>query len=148
RFQEKVTFTWVDYQLCRNAERPQRVPKLIRLGRRTLRIAFTNNYEGWCFDVFDELDRRTFFIRCRIVVNRRAEKRNHPLVNQVLAVITLQISNSGSGDRGPEAIWFSDGAHRHLPAIPPSGYAKSRGIDRVFFNHGVDTREIVTKIAV
>ena len=42
---EMVTFVRIDYELCGNAERPQRVPEFVGLRRRAFAVAIADHDE-------------------------------------------------------------------------------------------------------
>src|SRR5439155_27097063 len=83
----------------------------------------------------------------RIVVNRCSEERNHPLVDQFLAVIALPIRDSSTSYGRTETVSLGDGPHRHEPAITPSRNANTFGIDRIFGNRGVDTGRNIAQVS-
>ena len=55
----------------------------------TVAVAYEN--ERWRFDLFDEMHRIAFGVNGGIVVDRSTEKRNHPLVEVVDAVVAQPI---------------------------------------------------------
>src|SRR5437763_1373167 len=81
-------------QLGGDTERSQCMPELIRLRSWTFCVAFADHDQGRGVDVFDETDGRTLLVGRRIVVNGRSEEGDHPLIDQVLAVITLPIRDA------------------------------------------------------
>src|SRR5947209_876738 len=64
---EHMAFAGVDDQLCCDAQRPQRVPELVRLRGGALRVALANDDERRSFDVLDELYRRALRVHRRVV---------------------------------------------------------------------------------
>src|SRR5437667_3624073 len=142
-----MAFAGINDQLCRNTKRSQSVPEFVGLRRRAFRVALTDNDESRCFHLLYVVNRRTFLVHSRIVVNRCAEERNHPLINQVLAVVTLPVGNAGTRNGATEAISLRDSPHRHVATVTPSGDAETRRIDWIFFYRGIDPGEDVTQIA-
>src|SRR2546427_8697353 len=147
-FHEEVAFAGIDDELGRHLERSQCVPEFVGLRRRTFRIVLTNNHERWSLHVLDEMNRRTFFVNGWIVVNRRAEERDHPLIDQVLAVVTLPIGDAGAGDSAVETICLRDCPHRHKSAVTPPGHAETILIDRIFFERSIDSSHGIAQIAM
>src|SRR5262249_30240978 len=88
---KEMAFGRVNDQLRGHAQGPERVPEFVGLRRWTFRIALANDDQRRRLHVLNETNGRTLFVNRRIVINRGTEKRNHPLVDQVLAVITLPI---------------------------------------------------------
>src|ERR1051326_1269034 len=143
-----MAFTRVDDELRRDAECAQGVPKFVGLCRRTFRVAFADDDQRRRLYILDELDRATFVVSSRILINGCAEERNHPLVDEILAVITLPVANPRAGYGRFESIGLGDVPHRHESAITPAGHAQAIWVDRIFFDRGVDTGEIVAQIAM
>src|SRR5947207_12677951 len=123
------------------------MPEFVCLRNRTFRIALGRDNQSWCLHLLDEVNRRTLFINSGIVVNRSAEERDHPLTDQILAIVTLPVGDAGAGDSGMETIGLGDGPHRHVAAIAPTRHAETRGIDRILRNRGINASEDVAKIA-
>ncbi len=128
-----MAFAGVDDELGRDLKRSQRVPEFEGLRRRAFGVVFTNNHQCWRLHVLDEVNRRTFLVNSGIVVNRCTEEREHPLIDQVLAVVTLPISNAGAGNGGVEAARLCDCPHGHEASVTPAGHAEAIWIDRIFF---------------
>src|SRR4030095_16044290 len=97
--------------------------------------------------IFDKANRRTFLINVWIVINRRAKERDHPLIYQVLAIVTLPIRNAGTCDRGAETICLCNRPHGHESPITPPHDAETVGINRIFLYCSVESGEIVAQIA-
>src|SRR5947199_1087505 len=116
-----MAFAGIDDELGRHLERSQCVPEFVGLLRRTFGVVLTNNDERWSLHVLDEMNRRTFFVNGGIVVDRCAEERDHPLIDQVLAVVTLPIGNAGARGRGAETSCLRHCPHRHVSAVTPAG---------------------------
>src|SRR5438034_11376198 len=142
-----MAFAGVDDELGRDLKRSQRVPEFEGLRRRAFGVVFTNNHQRWRLHVLDEVNRRTFLVNSGIVVNRCTEERDHPLIDQVLAVVTLPISNASTDDGSTETVGLRDSPHRHVTAVTPPGHAETRRIDRIFFYRGIDPGEDVAQIA-
>src|ERR1700751_1203043 len=87
RIREQMTFVRIDHKLGWYPQRLQRVPEFIGLRCRALAIAISHYDERRRLSLLDEIDRRTLRIDYRVVIDRRAEIRNHPLVNFVFAVV-------------------------------------------------------------
>src|SRR5205823_3411007 len=81
-------------------------------------------------------------------INRRAEVRDHPLVNRILAVVALPVRDARAGYRGPEPVGLRNGPHGHVSAIAPAGNTNALFVDRIFPDHLIDAFEDVAKIAV
>ena len=116
----------------------QRVPELIRLRGRALAIAVAHHHQRRRLGFLDEVDGGAFGVDRRIVVDRRAKVRNHPLVDGVLSVIALPVGDAGAGDSRLEAVGLGDGEHGHESAIAPARNADSFGSTGIF-RHTVST---------
>src|SRR5438876_12154629 len=108
------------------------MPEFVGLRRRAFRVALTDNDQRRCFHLLYVVNGRTFLVDGGIVVNRCTEERDHPLIDQVLAIVTLPITNAGTGHGTTESISLRDSPHRHVAAVTPSGHAETRRIDRIF----------------
>src|SRR5258708_864083 len=62
---EPVAFAGIENEFRLHSQRLERVPKLVRLRRRALRISIAHNHERRRLHVLDEIDRRTFRIHRR-----------------------------------------------------------------------------------
>src|SRR2546421_4869363 len=142
-----MAFAGIDDELGRHLERSQCVPEFVGLRRRTFGVVLTDNHQRWSLHVLDEMNRRTFFVNGWIVVDRCAEERDHPLIDQVLAVVTLPIGDTGAGDSRVETTGLCYRPHRHVAAVAPTSHPETRWIDRIFSNGGVNASEDVAKIA-
>src|SRR5207245_6158809 len=71
-----------------------------------------------------------------------------PLIDQVLAIVTLPVGNAGTGKGGGETVGLRDCPLVHEPAVTPAGNAETLGIDWVFLRDSVDASHAVTQIAV
>src|SRR5207249_4505255 len=110
-------------------------------------VTLADDHEGGGLHIFDETNGRTFFINSRIVVNGRAEERDHPLIDQILPIVTLPIRDASTGDGGAEAIRLRHGPHSHEPAVAPAGHTETVGIDWIFLYRCIDSGEIVAQVA-
>src|SRR5262249_40626225 len=72
---------------------------------------------------------------------------DHPLIDQVLAIVTLPIRNAGTCDSGVETVGLRDGPHGHEPAVTPTHHAEAVGINLIFLNCGIDSGKVVAQIA-
>src|SRR5439155_45881 len=113
----------------------------------TFSIAFADDHQSRSLDLFDVLNRRTLPINSRIVVDRRTEEWNHPLVDQVLAVVTLQIDNTSASYRTAETVRLRDRPHCHITAVTPTGDTQSCRIDRILGDGGIYSGENVAQVA-
>src|SRR5207253_10330851 len=129
---EEVSFSGINNELSRYAERFQSVPEFVGLDRGTFGIALTDYDQGGGLHILDEMNWRTFLINGGVVVNGCAEEGNHPLVNQVLAVVTLPIGYARSRHGAAETVRLRYGPHGHEPAVTPASHAQTRRIDRMF----------------
>src|SRR5436190_607922 len=59
RFDEEMAFARINNELCRHAERFQRVPEFVRLRRGTFRVTLTDNNQCRRLHVLDEANGRT-----------------------------------------------------------------------------------------
>src|ERR1039457_3002505 len=84
---EAMPLARIDHEARLDAFGFQRMPELIRLGRRTLLIRIADNDQSRSIHVPDVCDRRTARVDGRIVVPRAPEIRDHPLVDEVLSVV-------------------------------------------------------------
>src|ERR1051326_8142878 len=123
------------------------MPEFVRLGRRTFCIVLADDNKGGGLHVFDEADRRTFLIYFGVVVNGCAEKRDHPLPDQVLAVITLPVCDARTCDGCVETICLRHCPHRHEAAVAPAGDAEAVRINRISLYRRIYSSEIVAQIA-
>src|SRR5205823_6888450 len=123
------------------------MPEFVGLWCGTLGIALADDDQSGSLDLFDVLNRRTLLIDGGIVVDRRTEEWNHPLVDQVLAIVTLPISDASTRYRAFEAVTLRHRPHRHVAAITPAGHPQSCRVDRVLGDGGIDSGENVAQIA-
>src|SRR2546430_8279176 len=133
-----MAFAGINDQLCRNTKRLQGVPEFVGLRRRTFRIALTDYHQGGGLHILNEVNRRTLLVNGGIVVNRCAEERNHPLIDQVLAIVTLPVGNAGTGDSAAETVSLADSPHGHKAAVTPAGHAETRRIDWILAHRSMD----------
>src|SRR5438132_4662637 len=134
-------------ELCRNSKRPQSVPEFVGLWRGTFGIAFADDNQSRSLDLFNVLNGRTLPIDGGIVVYRRTEEGDHPLVDQVLAVVTLPVGKTRTSYRATETVRLRDCPHRHVAAITPTSDTQSCRIDRILGDGGIYSRENVAQIA-
>src|SRR5438270_9982874 len=113
----------IDNQFRANAKGLQSMPELERLRRWTLRIPLAHDDQRRRLHLLDKCNRRALRIHRRIVIYRSAEIRNHPLIDEVLAVVTLPVGKPRARDGSSEPVCLRDGPHRHESAITPSGDA-------------------------
>src|SRR6476469_4095941 len=123
------------------------MPEFVGLRRRAFRIVLTSNDERWGLHVFNKTNGRTFLVNGRIIINRCAEKRDHPLTDQVLAIVTLPIRDASASYSGVETIGLRNGPHGHEAAVTPPSHAETRRIDWIFFRDQVDAGHRVAQIA-
>ena len=96
---------------------------------------------------FDEVHGIAFGVDGGIVIDRCAEKWNHPLVDIVDAVIAQPIGESGARNRCREAMGLSLGPHGHVSAITVAADAEAIGIDGILLGNGVNAGHDVAKVA-
>ena len=89
-----VALVRVDHQLRVDAERLQRVPELVALRRRDLRVPVAVQHEGRRLHLLDELDRRGPRVDGGVVVHGGAEEGEHPRVDLVLAVVAAPVGDA------------------------------------------------------
>src|SRR5580692_3180426 len=87
-----------------HSQRVQGMPELVGLRHRAFPIALAYRDQRRGFHIFDVSDRRASRVYCRLVIYRRAEVRQHPLVDGIFAIITLQNSDPSAGECRPETI--------------------------------------------
>src|SRR5882672_261527 len=75
-------------------------------------------------------------------------KRNHPLINFVLAIVALIVGDARAGHGGLEAVGLRDAPHGHEAAVAPAGEAEAIGIDGSGAEGFLHAGEDVAKIAV
>src|SRR6266481_1013251 len=124
------------------------MPEFVGLRRGAFRISLTDNDEGGCLYILDEVNRRTFLVNGGIVVNRCAEERDHPLAYQVLTVVALPVRNAGAGDSSVETIGLRDSPHCHVTTVAPTSHSEMSRVDWIFLCRSVDSGKDVAKIAV
>jgi hypothetical protein len=95
RLHEHVAFVFVEDELGFNAESFEAVPEFVGLRRGAFAVAVADDHQGWRFHVLDEGDGRAFPVDLWIVVDGLAEKRHHPLVDFVFAVVALIVGDAG-----------------------------------------------------
>src|SRR5436853_3226155 len=145
---EQVAFVLVDHELGFDAKSFQGVPEFVRLRRGAFPVTVADDHQGGRFHVLDEGDRRAFPVDLGIVVNRLAEKRDHPLVDFVLSIVAEPVGDACPGHGGFEAVSLRDAPHGHEAAIAPAGQAEAAGIDGSDAKGFIHTGKDVTKIAV
>src|SRR5580658_7407893 len=145
---EHVAFVFVDYELGFDAERFEGVPEFVGLRGGDFAVAVADKDERRCFDVLDEVDGRAFGVDVGVVVNGFAEERNHPLVDEIFAVVALPIGEAGAGHGGFEAVGLRDGPHGHVAAVAPAADAEAFGIDGRDFDGFVDAGHDVLEVAI
>src|SRR5262249_46724387 len=90
---------------------------------------------------------RTLLVHGGLIINGCTEERDHPLIDQVLAIVTLPIRDASAGERCMETMGRSDSPDGHVAAVTPAGHAETRWIDRIFFYHCINSGEDVAQIA-
>src|SRR5581483_1377345 len=146
RLAQPVPLVRIDHELGLNAQSPQRMPEFVRLRGRALAVAIADQNQGRGLHLLDEVDRRTLGVDGRIIVDRRAEERNHPLVDGVLAVIALPVGDTGPRDGGAESPRLCDGPHGHVAAVAPAADAHPLRIYRRSAQHLIDASQDVAQI--
>src|SRR5512133_262289 len=142
-----MTFAGINDQLCRHTERLQSMPEFVGLRRGAFRVVLTHNDQGRCLYVLNKTNGRTFLVNGGLIVNWRAEERDHPLAYQVLSIVTLPVGNACAGDSGLETVGLRDSPHGHVTAVTPSSHAETRRIDWIFLYCCINSGEDVTQIA-
>src|SRR5205809_3099706 len=123
------------------------MPEFVGLRSGTFSVPFTNDDQRRSLYALDIANGRTFFVNGRIVVDRRTKEGDHPLIDQVLAVVTLLVGDPSTGDGGAETDSLCDGPHRHVAAVTPTGHTQPCWIDGILGDGGIYSRENVTQIA-
>ena len=145
---EHVAFVFVDDELGFDAERFEGVPEFVGLRGGDFAVAIADENERGRFGVLDEIDGRAFGVDVGIVVDGFAEERDHPLVDEIFAVVALPVGEAGAGHGGFEAIRLRDGPHGHVAAVAPTADAEAVGIDGSGVDGSVDSGHDVFEIAV
>src|SRR6266704_726853 len=101
------------------------MPEFVGLRSRALRIALTDNDQRRSLHVLDKVNGRTLLVSGGVVVNRRTEEGNHPLINQVLAIVTLPIGNASTRYGATETVGLRDSPHGHVAAVTPASHAQT-----------------------
>src|SRR5690349_18756533 len=117
RVADAMTFICVHHKLCWHVQFLQRVPEFAGLRHRALAVALAYHDQCRRLHIFDKRDRRTLRVYRGVVIHGRAEKRHHPLVDIVLAVVALKIGQPCSCDRCMESVRLGHRPHRHVAAI-------------------------------
>src|SRR5208283_5624580 len=73
-----------------------------------------------------------------IVIDRRSEKGNHPLVDIVQTVVTEPVGESGASNRRGKSLRLGFGPHGHVSAIAVPANAYALSVDRIFACDGID----------
>src|ERR1041384_1757739 len=102
------------------------MPKFVRLRCRAFSVALTDNDEGRSLHVFDKPNGRTFFVSAWVVVDGCAKERDHPLIDQVLAIVALPIGNPGAGDGGTEPVRLRNRSEEHTSELQSLAYLVCR----------------------
>src|SRR5262249_16171869 len=126
----------------------ERVPEFVGLRRRTLAITVTYKHQRRSFRLLDVGDWRALGINLRIVIDRSAKERDHPLIDLVLSVIAREVCQPAPADAAGKAIGLRDGPHGQVPAVAPTGNAETMLVDRRSFQRLVNAGHDVTKIAI
>src|SRR6185437_14240147 len=87
-------------------------------------------------------------VSLRSLIHGCAEEWDHPLVDGVLAVVTLPVREAGAHDRCLEAMGLRRSKHGHESTVAPAGEAEAVVIDRIARLHPVDARQDVAQVAV
>ena len=145
---EHVAFVFVDYELRFDAERFEGVPEFVGLRGGDFAVAVADENERRSFYFFDEIDRRAFGVDLGVVVNGFAEERDHPLVDEIFAVVALPVGETGAGHGGFEAVGLRDGPHGHVAAVAPAADTEAIRIDGRDFDGFVDAGHDVLEVAV
>src|ERR1700690_3927443 len=116
---EDVAFIRIDHHLRGNFHRRQSVVPLERLLHGHFAVAVTGEDQGWWGALLHEKNRTRLLIDGGIVIDRRAEKRNHPLADIVQAVIALKVGEARARNGGSE-VRLGLGPHRHVAAVTVS----------------------------
>ena len=119
------------------------MPEFVGLRRGGFRVALTNNDKRRGSYIFDEVKRRTFLVHSGIVVNRCAEERDHPLIDEILTIVTLPIRNPGAGNSSLETVGLRDSPHGHEATVAPPHDAETVGVNWILLYCGIDAGEIV-----
>src|SRR5262249_51187717 len=83
RMDETVALMLIHHQLGLHAQRLERMPEFVRLRRGTFTVTVANEDQRGRLGFFDKSNRRALGIDLRIVIDRSAEERDHPLVDLV-----------------------------------------------------------------
>src|SRR5581483_1843918 len=142
-----MAFAGINDELRRHTKRLQSVPEFVGLRSRAFRVALTCNDKRWGLYVLDEANGRTFLIHTGVIVNRCAEEWDHPLIDQVLTIVTLPVCNARAGDCCPKTVGLRHCPHGHITAVAPASHAETRRVDWIFFYRRIDPRQYVAKIA-
>ena len=143
-----MAFAGINHEFRLHSQRLQRVPEFVGLRRRALLIAIAHHHQRRRLDVLDEVDGRAFRIHRRIVVHRRAEIRNHPLIDSVLPVIALPVRDARARERRAEAMRLRDRPHGHVTAVAPARDADALIVHRIALHHRVHAGQNIVQIAV
>ena len=142
-----MAFPCVNDELGWHTQRLQSVPEFIGLRGGTLGITLAGDNQGRGLYLFNVTNRWTFLVHPGIIINGWTEERNHPLVDQVLAIITLPVGNAGTCYCCLKTIRLRNCPHRHVAAVAPAGHSKTNGIDRMFRDGGIYSGKYVAKVA-
>src|SRR5580704_13643716 len=145
---EQMTFVLVDYELGLHTQRFEGVPEFVGLWGGDFAVAVADQDERGGFGFFDEVDGGAFGVDVGIVVDGFAEERNHPLVDEIFAVIALPVGEACAGHGGFEAVGLRDGPHGHVAAVTPAADAEAIGVDGGDFDGFVDAGQDVLEVAV
>src|SRR3984893_4790018 len=143
-----VPFIGINHQLCLYPFSPQRMPELEALRSRALAVAVANHHQRRSLYLVNKFDRRALRIHLRVVIHRRSEERDHPLVDRVLSVVALPVRNPGPRHRRPEPRRLRHPEHRHEPAIAPARQPLALLVDRKALLQQIHSSQNVAQVAV
>jgi len=124
------------------------VPEFVGLWSGNFAVAVADQDERGGFGFFDEVDGGAFGVDVGIVVDGFAEERNHPLVNEIFAVIALPVGEACACHGGFEAAGLRDGPHGHVAPVAPTADAQAIVVDGGDFNGFVDAGHDVFEVAI
>src|SRR5215468_898741 len=124
------------------------MPEFIRLRSRAFAVTVAHQNQRRRFGVLDESNRRAFGVNSGVIVNRGAKERDHPLINLILAIVALQVGQTGAGSGGGKAIALRDSPHGHVTAVAPAGQPQAMLIDRSLLQRRIHASKNVAPVAI
>src|SRR5579872_162835 len=124
------------------------MPEFIGLRRGTFAVAVAYQNQRGRSGLLDKGNGRTFRVYLGIVIHRRAEEWDQPLIDLILSIVALEVCQSGAGNGGGKAIRLRNRPHGHVAAITPSRNAEAMLVNRRLLERLIHSSHDVAEISV